>query len=178
MNTSADAPYEYTVGQKKTAALTLKRVALIACYVLWAAGLLLLGIKIKLIVPLLALVPLSLWILVFLTWRWTQIEYEFSCFAGTLTVSRILGGRSRRTLAEITLRNLISLRPCDEESSARAESQATRRAVFALSSTDADGIYVALWSDGDDRRVLYFEPTDKALRIIRSANFSAVSGAK
>ena len=176
MNTSTDAPYEYAVRQKSTVAV--KRVTLIVGYVLWAVALLLLGVKIKLILPLLALTPLSLWAIVFLTWRWTQVDYEFSYFAGTLTVSRILGGRSRKVLAEIPLRDLISVRPCTEETAARAEATTTERPLFAISSTDAEGIYIALWNDDDARRILYFEPTDKALRIIRSCNFSATSGMK
>ncbi len=178
MNTSADTPYEYTVGQKKTATVILKRIALIVCYVLWVVILLLIGAQIKLIVPLLALIPLSLWIIIFLTWRWTQIEYEYSYFAGTLTVSRILGGRSRKMLCEITLRNLVSVRPCDEDSAARAEAFSSKRPLLAISSADAEGIYVALWNDAEEKRVLYFEPTDKALRIIRSYNMSAMSGKK
>lgn len=178
MNNSAGIPYEYTVKQKKTVVLTLKRVSLIVFYTLWALLLLLIGLRVRLIVPFLALVPLSIWGWVFFTWRFTQVEYEYSYFAGTLTVSRILGGRSRKRLAEITLRDLIFVRPCTEEAITRVESMQTQKPILAASSIDSPDLYVALWSEDDDRRALYFEPTDKALKIIRSHNLSATSIAK
>lgn len=172
---SAGVPYEYTVAQKKTAALIAKRVSLILFYILWTVGLLLLGFSFGLIVPLLALVPLSVWVWVFLTWRLTQVEYEYSFFAGKLTVARILGGRSRRVLCEIKLRDLISVRPCSEDAIARAESSQTKKPILAASSTDAPDLYVALWAEDDERRALYFEPTEKALKFIRIYNMSATS---
>lgn len=172
---SAGIPYEHTVAQKKSVALIAKRISLILFYVLWALGLLLLGLSINLIVPLLGLIPFSIWFWVFLTWRLTQVEYEYSYFAGKLTVSRILGGRSRRVLCEITLRDLVSVRPCTEDAIARAEASQTKKPLLAASSTDAPDLYVALWTEDDARRALYFEPTPKALRIIRNYNISAIS---
>ena len=51
-------PYEYTVAEKKTPAVVTKKIIFIACYVLWCAGLLILGAAVKLILPLLALIPM------------------------------------------------------------------------------------------------------------------------
>ena len=125
--------------------------------------------------PLLGLLPLSIWFWVFLTWRLTQVEYEYSYFAGKLTVSRILGGRSRRILCEITLRELSSVRPCTEDAIARAEQFGAKKPILAASSTDAPDLYVALWDEDGERCALYFEPNEKALRIIKNYNMSATS---
>ena len=170
---SAGVPFEYTVSQKKTAALVGKRISLILFYIFWTVGLLLLGFSFGLIVPFLALIPLSVWIWVFLTWRLTQVEYEYSFFAGKLTVSRILGGRSRRVLCEIPLRHLISIRPCTEDAIARAESFGAKKPILAASSIDSPELYVALWEEDGERGVLYFEPIEKALKIIKNHNMSA-----
>ena len=83
-NTSG-APYEYTVAEKKNGKLVFKRITLIALYILWGAVFLFAGFALRIIVPFLALIPLSLWVLVFLTWRLTQVEYEYSFFGGALT---------------------------------------------------------------------------------------------
>ena len=170
---SAGVPFEYTVRQKKPPTLVAKRISLVLFYVLWTLGLVLLGISFGLIAPLLALIPLSLWVWVFLTWRLTQVEYEYSYFAGKLTVSRILGGRSRRVLCEITLRHLVSIRPCTEDAIARAESFGVSKPILAASSTDAPDLYVALWEEDGERGVLYLEPNEKALKIIKNYNMSA-----
>ena len=173
---SNSAPYEYTVAEQKSRALLFKRVTLIAVYVLWAAAWLILGITIGIIAPLLAFIPLTLWILVFFTWRLTQVEYEYSFFAGTLTVSRVLGGRSRRRLIEVSIRDLASVCPCDEENAARIDAYGAAHTVFAASSSESENLYAALWNDDDSgKHVLYFEPDEKAVKIIRYYNAPALS---
>ena len=93
---ASGAPYEYTVKEAHSSALIFKRVTLIAIYALWVAGLVLAGVLLKAPVPMAAIALISVWVLYFFTWRLTQVEYEYSFFAGTLTVCRVLGGRSRR----------------------------------------------------------------------------------
>lgn len=173
---SSGPPYEYTVAEKKGRSLLFKRVTLIAIYVLWAAAWLILGAALRIIAPLLAFVPLTLWMLIFFTWRYTQVEYEYSFFAGVLTVSRVLGERSRRTLTEIPLRDLVSVCPCNDENASRIDSFGAEHTVFAASSAESDGLYAALWNNEESgKQILYFEPTEKALKIIRFYNASALS---
>lgn len=173
------APYEYTVAEQKNKAWTFRRATLVALYVLWAAVWLVVGIAIRLIAPLLAFVPLTLWALIFFTWRLTQVEYEYSFFSGVLTVSRVLGGRSRRTLVEIPLRSLSSVYPCTEEYAERIDAFRADRVLLAASSSESDGLYAALWNDEENgRQALFFEPNEKALKIIRYYNASALSTAK
>lgn len=173
---SVSSPYEYTVAEQKGRSLLFKRVTLIALYALWAAAWLILGTALRIIAPLLAFIPLTLWMLVFFTWRYTQVEYEYSFFAGVLTVSRVLGGRSRRKLTEVSLRDLASVRPCNDENAARIDAFGAEHIVFAASSSEAESLYAALWSDEESgKQVLYFEPTEKALKIIRYYNASALS---
>ena len=169
-------PFEYTVAEQKTKVLILKKLSLIAIYVLWAAGWLLFGFSMALIVPFLALVPLSLWVLVFLTWRLTQVEYEYSYFAGVLTVCRIRGSRSRKKLAEITIRDISAIIPCDEEHVDQINTFGVNKTIFAASGVSSPNLWVALWKDELDNHVaLYFEPNEKALKILKYYNSSALS---
>ena len=168
-------PYEYTVAEKKDAGLIFKRVTLLALYVLYAAALLVAGVMIKLIVPMLALVPLTLWIIVFFTWRITQVEYEYSFFAGVLTVCRVLGGRSRKKLCEITIRQLSGVYSCDDDQP-RIDAFAPEKVIFAASDENASALCAALWTDEDGvRRALFFEPNEKAVKILKYYNMSAVN---
>lgn len=173
---SSGAPYEYTVAEKKSPRLLFKKLTLLALYVLWVAAFLLTGVWIKLIVPLLALIPLSLWILVFFTWRLTQVEYEYSFFAGVLTVSRVLGGRTRKKLCEVPIRQLSDVLPYEDEFLRKIENFSAERTVFAASDEQAPHLYVLLWKDADGvRTALFLEPNEKALKILRYYNMSAVT---
>ena len=171
--------YEYVVSEKKSAALLCKRISLILLYVLWATGFLLVGVTTKLLVPLMALVPLTLWILVFLTWRFTQIEYELSFFSGVLTVSRIYGGRTRKKLEEITIRELSGVYPCEEPYTEAINAFGHEKELFAASDAASPNLWVALWKDEEGvKRALWFEGTEKAIKIFRFYNSSAVAHKK
>lgn len=168
--------YEYVVAEKKTRAVILKRIALIISYIFWVILLIVVGMTIRLVAPLLAFIPLSLWVLVFLTWRLTQVEYELSFFSGKLTVCKILGGRSRKMLCEVMIRQMDQILPCEEEHTARIEAYGADRTLFAASHTDASDLYAALWKDEDGKKnALYFEANEKALKILRFYNASALT---
>ncbi|MBR2927507.1 MAG: hypothetical protein IKC31_08020 [Clostridia bacterium] len=161
------APYEYIIAEKKTPARTAKKVTFILLYVLWAAGWLFLAFRIKWIVPFLALIPISLWIIVFLTWRYTEIEYEYSFFSGTLTVHKILGGKSRKRMLELDLRRLDAVFPNDQSGKARVEGMLVDELYTAISHPDSDAVYAAIWQEGGKSCLLWFEPDEKARKLIR-----------
>ena len=172
---SAGIPYEYTVSEKKNIALTFKKISLMSLYVLWVIGLLLLGAQTKILVPLLALIPVTLWMIVFFTWRLTQVEYEYSLFAGEMTVCRVLGGRSRKTLAKVKLRELCDVYACSDDAGAeRIDAFAADRTIFAASSTQSPTLCAAMWTDeAGTKTTLFFDCNEKAVKILRYYNASA-----
>ncbi len=171
------APYEYAVAEARGRTLFWKKCTFIMLYVLWGAILLCLGFLTGLLVPMLALIALTIWGLVSLTWRFLQVEYEYSFFQGTLTVAKILGGRTRRKIAEVAIRDLAAVFPYVDENVARAEAFGADRTIVAASSADAGGLYIALWQDSETekRTMLCFEPNEKALKILRYYNISAMA---
>ncbi len=179
MNESITAPYEYTVRQSKTRALFFRRATLCAIYALWAVVLLWIGAALGYFLAALLICPLTLITLVFFTWRLTQVEYEFSFFDGSLTVARVLGGRSRRELCVLSLRSIERLLPCaDEEAAARIDAFAAERVIFAGSDESSPNLFAAICRDEENQAtLLYFEPTKRALLLIRSVNFTASSRA-
>ena len=173
---SNGAPFEHTVSERKTPILVLKKITLVVIYCLWAAGWFSVGIMVKLIVPFLALIPISLWVIVFFTWRFTQVEYEYSYFTGVLTVTKILGSRSRKELAKVTIREISAIYPCNETYAARIDAFGEEKTVFAASSEQSPDLYAALWTDENGvKHALYFEPNEKALRILKYYNVTALS---
>ena len=174
---SGGSPYEYTVAEAKSKTLTLKKIGLIVVYILWAAVFFIVGASTRLFIYLIALIPISLWIIVWLTWKHTQVEYEYSYFTGALTVSRILGNRTRKKLLNVRIQELSAIFPYGEANASRIEAYGAENVIFAASSQNAENLYVALWQDAESgkRCVLFFEPNEKAIKILKYYNMSAFS---
>ena len=171
--------YEHVVKQKIEGKWRLARIGLVLFYVLFALTLLLLLIAWN-VPQLIALLPLLLWILVFFTWRFACVEYEYSITSGTLTFCKIYGNRTRRKILEIRLRDATQIVPLD---GGKFSEQATRwhpeREFVAVSSWRAPEIYLILFELDDKkakekrRGIFYFEPTARALQICKFYNPSA-----
>jgi len=172
--------YEFAVHQRIKGKYLVARIALITFYVLYILGGLLIAIKTAL-AALFALAPVTLWILVFFTWRFTDVDYEYSITSGELTFSKIYGNRMRRRVLKLELRSASVIAPLDNaEHSAKAAAWRPEREYSAISSTDAPDIYYILFEDNSKgkkdkkRAILYFEATARALQICRFYNPSAI----
>ena len=169
--------YEFAVSQRREGKWIAARIGLIAFYVLFALSALLLGLKLRLIVPLLAFIPLSIWILVFVTWRYVQVDYEYSIDAGTLTFTKIYGNRQRKPVFEMALKDAVRIAPlANEQEAARGAAYGPEREFVSVSSMRAPDIYFMLFELEDKknrekrRAIFYFEATARALAICRFYN--------
>lgn len=172
---SGGSYYECAVAQKKTAAVVLLRLFLLLLYTAVGAACLLLGLRFDLLLLSLEIGALLVWALVLLTWRLTRTEYEYSIVDGELSVFRILGGKSRRRLCTVRVRDMTAIYPCTEEYAARIAATPVRRRLFAASARDAQNLYVAFWND--ERRgetALWFEPDERLCTLLRQYNITAV----
>lgn len=172
--------YETVVRQKVAGTVLLWRVALVALYVLFGASFVALCLANAVFWPLFSLLPLSLWLLVFITWRYVSVEFEYALDAGVFTACAIYGKRSRRKIAEIALKDAVRIAPLDDEDeAARAAAWRPERSFCAVSSFSAPAIFFILFEfdggkGGEKRRaVFYFEGDRRSLDICRSCNPSA-----
>ncbi len=172
--------FEHCVRQRITGKWIGYRAALLLLYVLFVATILVVGLFTRIFWPFFALVPLLLWILVFITWRYTDVEYEYTVTSGKLTFSKIYGGRSRKRVFEMNLRDAVLIAPLDGSTySARATAYRPERSFEGVSSFTAPNIYMLLFEldakkRADKRRaIFYFEATKKSLSICRFYNQSA-----
>ena len=174
---SSGAPFEYTVAEANNKALKTKKLLFIAGYVLYGAIILGLGAGSKIFLPLMCFIPLSLWVIIWLTWRFTQVEYEYSFFSGGLTVNRILGNRTRKKLTEVRIQNFSAIFPANEANQSKIEIFEAENTIFAASEATAEGLWVALWNDAESgkRMALYFEPNEKAIKILKYYNAAAMA---
>ena len=170
-------PYETVVKGERSAKVVAIRIALIVFYTLWTLGnVAAVLLHHELLGLILIVLPLTLWLLIRLTWRRTFAEYEYSIFGGTITVSRILGGKTRRVLAEVGIRDLALIAPYDDEHIAPIANFGAKHKSFAVSSLNAPTIYALLWKEDDEKYLLCIEPDEKTLELLRYHNHSAFRG--
>ena len=162
--------YEYVVKQKNTGKMRLMKGLFVCGYALFVAVMMAVAVVSRLGAPIVALTPFGLALIIFLTWRYTSVEFEYSITSGEMTVSKIFGGRTRRELISFRLRDCAKIAPAAEGASAfRAD-----ETVSALSSPNAPDAYCAALEEADGKKFLiYFEATQKALRICHFYNAAA-----
>lgn len=161
--------YEYVVARKNKGTQKIKPLLLIVGYVVLTIGLLLFAVITKLGAPLISLAPLALVVVIFFTWRYTKIEYEYSITSGILTFSEIYGGRSRKAITEFKLKNCLNIAPLSEMDELTERS--ANVCYSALSYSESPNAYFAEFdNEKGDRCVFLFEATEKALKICRFYN--------
>ena len=173
--------FEFTVEQAKEGKWKLARIGMVCLYILYAVAVaVIIGVALPGMVPLFALVPVTLWIIVYFTWRYVSVEYEYSIISGELTFSKIYGGRSRREVMKMRVRDASLIAPLDGDVySAKATAYQPEKEFSAVSSMTAPDIYFMLFELEDEktgkknRAIFYFEATAGALKACRFYNQAA-----
>ena len=124
--------------------------------------------------PMLAILPLSLLGIVLYFWKIFNVELEYSMTSGIMTFSRIYGGIRRRKVLDLTIKEMHEIAPVTAETAAHLQASDVEKSyLFASSSTAIDMYYATFELDGK-RCVVYFEATEKALKILRYYNPATV----
>lgn len=87
--------YELTMEQKCEGKWLLYRIILILAYVIYVILYLALIIKSTILIPLGALIPVTLWILIHFTYRYTTPAYKYTMISGALSFYVIYGRKSK-----------------------------------------------------------------------------------
>lgn len=172
---SSGAPYEYAVAEAKNKAYKTKKTLVILGYVLYVVVFMAIFASIN---PfMMGLVAISWYIIFLITWKYTQIEYEYSFFSGELTVNRILGSRIRKNITKVRIQSMSAVFPANEENQSKIEAFAAENTIFAASEKGAANLWIAFWDDAESgkRTALYFEPDEKAIKILKYYNAAAMA---
>ena len=163
--------YEVTTHQKIYGSWLIKRIVLIVGYVAYVILALLFGFTTKIAVPLLALVPVTLWMIIFFTWRYTDVDYEYSMTSGYLTFSVIYGSRSRKQFFETQIKAISLIAPYDDDYYETARRYAPEIEYFALSSKNVPNAYFALFENENGKKSIFvFEANERSLAIFKFYN--------
>lgn len=106
--------YEFKAEQKHEEKWLLLRILLIIASVLYTVGYLALIISTR-IIPLGALIPLTLWILIFFTWRYANPDYEYTIASGVMSYYVRYGNKKKKKLkAQIRLSEAETITPLSQ----------------------------------------------------------------
>lgn len=167
---------EYIIKPKNEGKVLIKKTALAASYFLLAAILIFLVITLA---PLYVLIPLILLsvavtaLVAFITWRFVCVEYEICIGGGNLTVTTIYGRSVRRQLVNLNINSIFEMGEYGDGAYEEISKISLQKNYICVSSLASPVIYYALFDEGKDRSILYFDATDEAIRLLRISNSGA-----
>ena len=169
---------ESCVKRKKDAELKRKKFLLLLAYILIPIALVIITFSVPIFRPFillpLALSPLALSVIVPLTWCYTEVEYESILSTGILTVSSVFNRRRRKEIVTLKVGDATVLAPIDSSEAAGADKDAVNK-YNAVSSPEATGVYLVVWNnDKGEKCALYFEPSDKMLKVMTFFNRATI----
>lgn len=167
---------EYIIKQKNKGSVIRNKVFAVFCYVFLFVTLAL--IIVNLSAPLLhipfLLLDLALCCMVaFISWRFLCVEFEIVIGGGELTLTQLYGKSVRRRMTSIPLNSINEIGIYDDEAYKKLCASSLNKNYIAVSSMSAPTVYYALFDEGKDRCVLYFELDERGLKKLRTENPSA-----
>ena len=165
---------EYVVAQKPEGSWRTKRILLVLLYIgvglLWLVGV----VGILKIWPLGMFTPLLVWMLVFFTWRYVAVEYEYTMASGVITFSAIYGRRSRKQKCEFRIKELTKIAPVTDPYKNDYDAKDIEIVhEFRGSLKSPDAYFFTFTAENGKKGVVFFEATNKALKLFRYYNPSA-----
>ena len=169
--------YEHIVKQKVEGNLLYKKICLILAYIV---------IFIMPLYIILTLCPVYLWvpfilviatvtvIAVLMTWKYTNVEFEYSIVGDTISFVSIYGKKSRKGKLTIALKDFSEIGKYTDAAEKHLEEVVIDRDHLFISHLMAEHLYYGLFNDDGDKCIVYFEATDKAISLIKKYNPSAI----
>ena len=161
--------YEYSVEQKSEGKWLLAKALMVFFYIAFAAAYFAV-IYVTRIIPLGALIPIALWILIFFTWRFVKPEYKYNINGNDFSFSVIYGARTVKNVAKFKINSAIALSSLENAEQLIREMN-VEKVYNALPSKNADNAHLIIFKDEKGKIcALKFKSTDEALHLIRLYN--------
>ncbi len=170
------ATLEYIVKRRSEGKLLGRKIALIVGYIIL---LIVLAIVILNLAPPLLHIPFLLIDLAFcalvayVSWRFTEEEYEIVLSGGEITATVIYGKSIRHRLLSIPINAIFEFGLYDDKAYEKLCRASLNKNFVCVSSLSAPTIYYALFSMGKDRAILYFEADERAIKYLKAQNSAA-----
>ena len=171
MNSNSQT-YEKIVKAGDTSKERIKRAVALFAYSLFFAIWLFAAIKnAQLLVPILAAGILCTLMLILMSWKYFNVEYEYALWYGSFEVAKIYAKKKRKTLVSADVKELLLVAPANEEYLNRAEHFELDKKVFAASSKNAQDLWLLVAGGKDTPHVMVvFEADERLLTMLRQSN--------
>ena len=164
--------YEKVVKRKNNRSRITAKLLAVLGYVGFDLLWLLAAIRTKYNPAVVALAVISTVFLVIFTWRFFDLEYEYSFVGSELTVSKIYASRLRRQLFCDDLANAVMIAPATDENISRIERFEIEKSVHAISSPNADSIWFCLFEQEKTQiyTCVYLDADERIIKLFRQYN--------
>lgn len=163
--------YEKLFPQRPVGRALLSRIFLIACYLIWLSIWFVVFVRVA-FSPALLILSLALTVLlVIVSWKYVQVEYEYAIYGGSFFVAKIYGKKKRKELLELDLKQAILIAPRTEEYLSEADRMKLDGILWAVSSPKAENIWMIVYPHGEKcASLLFFEADEDSIRLLRREN--------
>ena len=163
---------EYGVDQKREGRLKVRMICLLTLYIGFAVGAFIVIFSIPLL-PLGAIVPVLVYILVLCTWRFVQVEQKYKFNGGLITVTRKFGNSRAKEIISFRLKEAEKIAPVAslDDDLSKIES---KNIYSALPSEKCDGAYGIIYSKDGVKKALLIQVTDQTLKGLKYYNDKTV----
>lgn len=144
-------------------------IGLLVLYCVMVSGWFVLALLSSMNIALALLVPAAVLAAAIATWKYTQLEYEYSFMAGVFTFSKIYGKSSRKTVFEEELRNLTRV-----VSYEKAEVPKGDKLIRATPSLEEGNLAVCCFQIDDEDVYVIIDCDELTAKIIRHYKPSAL----
>ena len=164
--------YEYSAEQKPTGKWLLLRLFFLLFYTLFATAYFLV-IYVTRFFPVGALIPVAVWILVFLTWRYTRPDYKYEISSGALRFFVTYKKKPQEKL-KIKISEAEAIIPIDTEGD-KLRDFSPRKIYTAVPSKNSTDVYAVLFYNEKGKRCAFlFVATEEAIRLLAIYNSKTV----
>lgn len=147
------------------------KALLITAYIVMLSVWFVIAIRYALTAAIILMIPLSIFIAVILTWKYTCVEYEYSFAAGTFTFSKIYGKSKRKACFSADLCSLVYAKPYDAERDGNADYS---KFINAIPASTAQNPCVCIFDIDDEKTCILFDCDEMSAKILKFFKASAV----
>ena len=161
--------YEKIVKLKAEGIILAKKIFLIITYtILVFVGIPMSIIYLKGNIPIVLTLVAITGFFIFITWKQSTVEYEYTIISGMFLLAKIHGKLRRKEVFEAELRDAVIIAPFNEIYCEKAEKCEPNDVFYSVSSQKAENIWFIIFEEsGGVKTLVLFEADEKAISILR-----------
>ena len=166
---------EYSIRPELTLTRKLTRVLLIVFYTLLVTVYTAVFWLMLRLWTLMILLPFIMYAIIRLTWKFTDVEYEYAIEAGELSIAYIYSGAARRVKYRADITEMTLIAPYNEQNSHMLNKNDIYEIKYYTASKNSEEAYLCISPDKKrgKKRAVIIETTPEARRILRLCNPSS-----